>query len=243
MNTNLLLLCILSLILASFSLPLGDWAGEGWAFAVHAGHFVGDAYIIVVLFSHEFPKQIVMIISGIMSLLDFLSTFLSILVFTRCMRSEVPACFEKLPQSFFGIILGSLLCLSGVWKIWSARRPNPPPLQKHLERRHTILHLLGFGPYFVYIFLPLHWNSFPIARGAISFLCLAARWGGGSLNEKFEKWAAFATLVCSGLNLLPVQEGSWEGEVRAVCLWFFILLDCAHVALLTPEKRPKAKVS
>lgn len=241
MNTNLLLLSILSLILATFSLPLDDWAGEGWAFPVHASHFIGEAYIIVVLFAHDFPKQIVMVVAGAMALGDFASTFLSGLIMVRCLNSEVPACFEKLPQSFLGLLLGGLLTLSGLWKIWLARSPQKVSTKEKVEHRHKILHLLGFGPYFVYLSLPLRWTSFPIARGAFAFLCLAARWGGGDLDESFEKWAAFAGLVCSAVNLLPIEETAWEGEVRAVALWFFIVLDAAHVALLNPEKEKKAK--
>lgn len=241
MNTNLLLLSIVSLLLATLSLPLLDWAGEGWAFGLHASHFVGEAYIIVVLFAHEFPKQIVMVLSGAMALGDFMNTFLSGLILTRCLSTEVPACFERLPQSILGLFLGGLLTLAGVWKVWSARTAQAPPTEAEMQRRHTVLHLLGFGPYILYATLPVQWTSFPIARGAFAFLCLAARWGGGELDETIEKWASFAGLVCSGVNLLPVDESAWAGEVRAVSLWFFIVLDCAHIALLRPTVKEKAK--
>ena len=243
MNTNFLLLNIISLIFASLSLPLGNWSGAGWAFPVHAGHFLTDAYIIVVLFAHTFPAEIVMVISGAMAPADFASTFLSTLVLIRCFQSEVPACFEKIPQAALGILLGGVLTLLGVWKLWFTLSKHKPPHKKELNRQHTILHLLGLGPYLIYLTLPIRWTSFPIARGAFAFLCLAARWGTGESDESFEKWSAIWGLVCSGINLFPLEETAWEGEIRSVSLWFFIVFDCCHIALLTTSEKKKEKQS
>ncbi|MDC3224015.1 hypothetical protein OAU26_03690 [Mariniblastus sp.] len=238
MNSSFIVLNCLTLLFASFSLPLASWAGEGWAIKLHSAHFVFDGYLLISSFMPSFPRQIVFIVVGGSLVVDGISAFLGGVVLFRCLSNETGACFERFPQSFLALCVGFFLVLFGVFKMWSLRFTPPPPTAAQIDKRHVVVHLLTIMPYILYVLVfaahPSVLGFFPCLRIGFTIFCLASRWGDGQTDISVEKWSAVCGLIFSAISALNVNiDDVYANEQRVVCLWLFVVLDSIQTALLT----------
>ena len=242
-----LLLNIFTLLLGSLSFSLNAWIGEGWAVGVHAAHLVTNAWMISQAFLEKPPWKTLIVVAATQAVADGASAFLGLVVFSRCISSEVDACFERLPQSLLVFLLGATLSVLGIFKILTAReskKSDEPPADRR-RRRQLVIHLLSLVPYVFYLTLSLPDSMdavvlfLPMVRIAFVLICIASRWGFQGDTSEYEFWSVVLGVGFSVASLFGEYEEQWENDRRLTCVYLFVLFDVIRLSLVEEVQKEK----